>query len=58
MYNVIIFILLTSFCHFRDTRDKVYIDNIERTASLFDQFKDTVSTGKIQHTHLHKEKET
>ncbi|KAG1048901.1 hypothetical protein G6F43_008738 [Rhizopus delemar] len=36
-----------------DTRDKVYIDNIERTASLFDQFKDTVSTDEYNEIHHH-----
>lgn len=39
------------FLHKRDKRDKIYMDNIEQTASLFDKFKDCVSSGtKLMNT--------
>ncbi|CEG70828.1 hypothetical protein RMATCC62417_06653 [Rhizopus microsporus] len=36
-----------------DKRDKIYMDNIEQTASLFDKFKDCVSSEQYSDIHHH-----
>ncbi|KAG1441605.1 hypothetical protein G6F56_011403 [Rhizopus delemar] len=41
------------FTHDLGVRDKIYIDNIERTVSLFDQFSDSVSSEQYNKIHHH-----